>query len=376
MSTILTIISMMVIGAIIGGFTNFIAIKMLFHPYHEIRLFGYKLPFTPGLIPKRRNELSEKVGEMVTKHLLTPEVFKEKLVNPSTKHVLEDTIKIQFNTLKEQKYTIQDFVDRIDYPLEEKINETLEATIQQKVDKYYETHKNDELQNLIPEEIFEQLSRQVDRVTPEILNKIDQYLSSEKGEQDIYLMVEEFFEQKGKMVGMIQMFMTTEDIVYKVKNELRNVIKQEKIETMINLQVQMQYEKWMSKPLKDVLTIERKDKTKLLIAEELTESININKYLNTPLYELVPKLFSYMEGEGTERFIEYMVRKVGDNISLILERMKLAELIKNQIDKFELSYLEKLVIEISNKELKLITLLGFVLGGIIGLFQGIIAIFV
>lgn len=56
--------------------------------------------------------------------------------------------------------------------------------------------------------------------------------------------------------------------------------------------------------------------------------------------------------------------------------MKLAELIKDQIDRFELSYLEKLVIEISNKELKLITLLGFVLGGIIGLLQGIIAIFV
>ena len=83
-----------------------------------------------------------------------------------------------------------------------------------------------------------------------------------------------------------------------------------------------------------------------------------------------------MEGKGTERFIDYMIQKVGDNISLILERMKLAELIKEQIDRFELSYLEKLVIEISNKELKLITLLGFVLGGIIGLFQGIIAIFV
>ena len=39
---------------------------------------------------------------MVTKHLLTPEVFKEKLVNPSTKKVLEDTIKVQFNTLKEK----------------------------------------------------------------------------------------------------------------------------------------------------------------------------------------------------------------------------------------------------------------------------------
>ncbi|MBO3062147.1 DUF445 domain-containing protein [Mammaliicoccus fleurettii] len=376
MSTILTIISMMVIGAIIGGFTNFIAIKMLFHPYHEKRLFGYKLPFTPGLIPKRRNELSEKVGEMVTKHLLTPEVFKEKLVNPSTQHVLEDTIKVQFDTLKKKKYTIQHFVDRIDYPVEEKINNTLNTTIQQKVDKYYETHKNEQLQSLIPVEIFEQLSQQVNRVTPEILTKIDEYLSSEKGEQDIHSMVEEFFEQKGKMVGMIQMFMTTEEIVDRVKKELKNVIKQEKIENMIDLQVQKQYEKWMSKPLEDVLTSERKDKAKLLIAEELTHSINVNHYLNTPLYELVPNLFVYMEGEGTERFIEYMIRKVGDNISLILERMKLAELIKGQIDRFELSYLEKLVIEISNKELKLITLLGFVLGGIIGLLQGIIAIFV
>ena len=376
MTIILTIIGMMIIGSIIGGFTNFVAIKMLFHPYHEKKIFGYKLPFTPGLIPKRRNELSEKVGQMVTNHLLTPEVFKEKLVNPNTKSVLEDTIKVQFKTLKEKNYTPQDFINRIDYPLEEKLNETLKNTIEQKVDKYYEIHQKDAIHSLIPEEIYEDLSRQVNRVTPEILSKMDIYLASDKGKNDIYTMVEEFFEQKGKMVGMIQMFMTTEDIVYKVRKELRNVIKQEKIHNMIDLQVQTQYEKWMSKSLDEVVTLERKDKAKVLIADEITESVNVHKYLNTPLYELVPSLFEYMEGKGTERFIDYMIQKVGDNISLILERMKLAELIKEQIDRFELSYLEKLVIEISNKELKLITLLGFVLGGIIGLFQGIIAIFV
>ncbi|GGI40621.1 UPF0754 membrane protein [Mammaliicoccus stepanovicii] len=376
MTTIITIIGMMLIGAIIGGFTNFIAIKMLFHPYHEIKFLGYKLPFTPGLIPKRRNELSEKVGQMVTNHLLTPEVFKEKLVNPSTKEVLEDTIKTQFNTLKEKNYTPQDFIDRIDYPLEEKLNQTLKVTIMDKVDKFYELHQHDEIKSLIPEEIYEQITNQVDNITPEILKKLDEYLSSEKGNQDIHTMVEEFFEQKGKMIGMIQMFMTTEDIVYRVKRELKNVIKQEKIKNMINLQVHKQYDIWMSKSFGDILSLDRKEQAKVLIADELIESININKYLNTPLYELVPNLFVYIEGEGTERFINYMIQKVGDNISLILERMKLAELIKNQIDRFELSHLEKLVIEISNKELKLITLLGFVLGGIIGLFQGIIAIFV
>ena len=35
---------------------------------------------------------------------------------------------------------------------------------------------------------------------------------------------------------------------------------------MIDLQVQTQYEKWMSKSLDEVVTLERKDKAKVLIA--------------------------------------------------------------------------------------------------------------
>lgn len=82
--------------------------------------------------------------------------------------------------------------------MEEKLNETLKHTIEQKVDKYYEIHQKDAIHSLIPEEIYEDLSRQVNRVTPEILSKIDIYLASDKGKNDIYTMVEEFFEQKGK----------------------------------------------------------------------------------------------------------------------------------------------------------------------------------
>ena len=36
------------IGAVIGYFTNYIAVKMLFHPYQPVKLFGRTLPFTPG----------------------------------------------------------------------------------------------------------------------------------------------------------------------------------------------------------------------------------------------------------------------------------------------------------------------------------------
>ena len=37
------------IGAAIGYFTNNIAVKMLFYPRREVRLWGHKLPFTTGI---------------------------------------------------------------------------------------------------------------------------------------------------------------------------------------------------------------------------------------------------------------------------------------------------------------------------------------
>lgn len=48
--------------------------------------------------------------------------------------------------------------------------------------------------------------------------------------------------------------------------------------------------------------------------------------------------------------------------------MDLRGLIEEQINTFDLDYIEKLIIEIANKELKLIMSLGFILGGIIWIF--------
>ncbi len=44
------------IGAVIGYITNWLAIKMLFRPREAKYIFGMKLPFTPGLIPKEKVE--------------------------------------------------------------------------------------------------------------------------------------------------------------------------------------------------------------------------------------------------------------------------------------------------------------------------------
>jgi uncharacterized membrane protein YheB (UPF0754 family) len=62
-----------VVGAIIGYFTNDIAIKMLFRPYRAIYFAGRQLPFTPGLIPRNQERLAKRVSDTIMGSLLTPE---------------------------------------------------------------------------------------------------------------------------------------------------------------------------------------------------------------------------------------------------------------------------------------------------------------
>jgi len=81
-----------ILGGIIALSTNWIAIKMLFRPHREIRLFGFRLPFTPGLIPKERSRLARKLGEAVSVHLLTPDVLASKLADPSVWPLPDATI--------------------------------------------------------------------------------------------------------------------------------------------------------------------------------------------------------------------------------------------------------------------------------------------
>lgn len=69
MSKILIQFIMMVsVGALIGWFTNYLAIKLLFRPYKEINFLFFKIQ---GLIPKRKNEIIENIAEVVEQELIS-----------------------------------------------------------------------------------------------------------------------------------------------------------------------------------------------------------------------------------------------------------------------------------------------------------------
>jgi uncharacterized membrane protein YheB (UPF0754 family) len=89
---VLKIIMPIVIGGVIGYFTNFIAIKMLFHPYRQIKIGKFKLPFTPGIIPKNQGRMAESVGNAVSSQLFTSEDIVGSIINEETKKEITEKI--------------------------------------------------------------------------------------------------------------------------------------------------------------------------------------------------------------------------------------------------------------------------------------------
>lgn len=59
---------MVLIGAWIGWITNWLAIKMLFHPYEEKRFLCFRIQ---GLIPKRKKDIGSGIARVVEQELLS-----------------------------------------------------------------------------------------------------------------------------------------------------------------------------------------------------------------------------------------------------------------------------------------------------------------
>lgn len=89
---IINIISGPVIGSVIGYFTNYIAVKMLFRPLNPVKIGSITLPFTPGIIPKRKNELGKAIGNAVGNNLLTTEDLEKSFMSDDIKNTVVDKI--------------------------------------------------------------------------------------------------------------------------------------------------------------------------------------------------------------------------------------------------------------------------------------------
>jgi uncharacterized membrane protein YheB (UPF0754 family) len=69
------------VSALIGLLTNYIAVKMLFRPYRPKYIGKWRIPFTPGIVPRRQEALAKGLGRMVSESLVQTEDLKKALLS-------------------------------------------------------------------------------------------------------------------------------------------------------------------------------------------------------------------------------------------------------------------------------------------------------
>ena len=376
MQTFLIIVFMMVIGSLIGGVTNILAVRMLFHPFKTYYIFNKRVPFTPGLIPKRRKEVADKIGQVVEEHLLTESLIQSKLNAPSSRQAIEEVLLNQIQKLKQENMTLQYFADKLDLDITQLANEKLDLVISNKLDEFYQDNQTTPIKQIIPEEIEASIDSKIDLVPDLLFERASVYLNSEKGAADIASMLETFFNEKGKIVGLLQMFMTKESIADRIQHELIRLTKHPKAKAIAKQVIDNEYETVKAKNLNELVSESQYNSFKTSVTELAVGYLDVDKVSKQSFNTLMPSFIHFLESKVCQKLTDVIIENISKHISPIMKKINLRQMIEEQINTFDLAYIEKLIIDIANKELKLIMLLGFLLGGIIGLLQGIIAIFV
>ncbi|MFN5055364.1 MAG: DUF445 domain-containing protein [Bacteroidota bacterium] len=188
------------ISAFIGWFTNWIAIKMLFHPREPKKMLGITFH---GIFPKRQQQFAEKLGKLVSTELLSFGEIEEKITSPQNIEKLMPFVE-----------------EKVDEFLRVKLNEAFpiismfigESTIQQLKDIFMQ-----ELKVIFPEVInkhIRHLESQLD--LEKIVSEKVAGFSSDKLEQILnQIMSKEFRFVEiiggvlGFIIGLLQILITT-----------------------------------------------------------------------------------------------------------------------------------------------------------------------
>ena len=376
---IVTLLFMAIIGAAIGGVTNHLAIKMLFRPYKAIYIKNWRLPFTPGLIPKRRDELAKQLGLTVVNYLLTPETFRKKFFSKDIQDKVEHFVQTKVEeTIFTNDKTIQDWLNLAGFAhLPTTIEQKVEAIVEGQFSSVKNTLSTKSIRTLLSDDIQNTIDAKIPVAVQHILEKGEDYFLSPEGEMTIKAMIDDFLSSKGSLGGMINMFLgDSSSLVGKVQRELVKFLQAPGTTTLLTKIFSQEWEKLKDRPAMDFLQDVQFDPILSKLQVYVKEQLAISERLNQPISYYWPEGNDWAKYTVIPQAIEKAFVKAEEKLEDVLKRLNLQEVVREQVDSFPVEKLEELVLGISKREFKMITVLGAVLGGLIGIVQGLIVYFI
>ncbi|MBH0162620.1 DUF445 domain-containing protein [Fictibacillus sp. 26RED30] len=377
MNVWISISIMAIVGAFIGGLTNSIAIRMLFRPFNTLYIGKYRVPFTPGLIPKRRKQLAVQLGETVTNHLLTAEGVQAKINDADFRKEMTELVQVEVKRFLKSDMTISELLKK-DFGVDDvqnRIQTTTEAWLSSRMKKMLQESNGKEMKDILPEKFVARGEEKLPEVVDWLLNKGVLYLESEEGRKSLASGIDAFLMDKGMLVNMVSMFFGNVSIAEKVQPELIKFMKHENTrDTVLNL-LQEEYRSFMEKRMDEALGLLNMPEMTTGLAKEITARLPIEEYLNTPVSSLASSVEEWIVDDLTPKAVAAGLDLFVARLEMLLEKMHLAKIVEEQVETFSLERLEEIIISIAKSELKMITWLGALLGGVIGVFQGILVLF-
>lgn len=181
---ILDIVIALLVGGLIGLVTNGIAIKMLFRPLRPIYIGKFRLPFTPGLIPKERPRIASAIGEIVSNDLLGVDTLKDTLLSDSMKGHFNTKIDQAISRYAQSGDTVSSLVERFvsGDTVRQKLKEGEEALALIITKKAIEQNVGKTIVDYAYEEIISKTKPILKGLTSSALNSVKQPFEKKIGE--------------------------------------------------------------------------------------------------------------------------------------------------------------------------------------------------
>ncbi|EJR28999.1 MULTISPECIES: DUF445 domain-containing protein [Bacillus cereus group] len=364
------------LGAIIGGYTNHLAIKMLFRPHRPIYIGKFQVPFTPGLIPKRRDELAVQLGKMVVDHLLTPEGIGKKLTNKEFQTSLIRWTQVEVDKVITNEQSLRDMLEKwnLEHVEEEAIGK-IEHVITEKIHAFLAEYYTYTWEQALPHSVHEKVENAIPNVASFILKSGISFLESEEGKEHLSKMIDDFFASRGTLLNLVGMFLGNVSLVDRVQPEVIKFLGQDGTERLLTDVLQKEWEKLKGRDVKELETFVEKEMIVNSILSAVKVEETVSRFLNQSVQQVCEPVRETIVEKVVPSVVEKGLKWGTENVGSILGNLQLAEIVQQEVSTFSTERLEDLVLSITKNELKMITYLGALLGGTIGFIQGLLLLF-
>lgn len=372
-----------VVAACIGGITNHLAIKMLFHPRNKHFIAGKRIPFTPGLIPKRKEEIARSLGKVVGDYLVTSEGLSVLLKKPEFRLRLETKLNEWIVDWSEKEESLEQTAlrfwnaDQVKSFQEKLVNGVRKVTnhgISWLWDRQEQASLT--LGEMIPDWTEQRKEQFVEWIVNYLLEEIKQELRSPSGDKLLRQLTGQVMEQAGGLLGTLAgIFMDEEKMLSKMKMIIHQKLESPRVKNLIAAFLYKKVSEWENMRLSTAVEAMADQDGKSWLIEKADEMLKWDEWLTRAgqmkWNEILGEKQRAWLLEKTPAITGSILNLAASNIDRMVKAIELPKLVEEQVKHFPVDRLEEIILSVSGKEFKAITWLGALLGGTIGLFQAI-----